>query len=120
MSPASAQRNAGNRIRGLTLQGWTLLFLTLTLQAAVGAKAPRPGVDRFASAWLIRRFIDSQARFAFETDPAPMPDAVPFDMYDAGFRHEGARCTFEVLALRFGVHDLTVRRIGEIVHDVDL
>ena len=81
---------------------------------------PRPGVDRFASAWLIRRFIDSQARFAFGTDPAAMPDAVPFDMYDAVFRHEGARCTFEVLALRFGVHDLTVRRIGEIVHDVDL
>ena len=81
---------------------------------------PRPGVDRFASAWLIRRFIDARARFVFGTDPVEVPDAVPFDMYDVGFRHEGERCTFEVLAWRFGIHDLTVRRIGEIVHDVDL
>jgi hypothetical protein len=82
---------------------------------------PRPGVDRFASAWLIRRFIDSRSAFVFATAPERYPDAVPFDMYQAGgFKHEGDLCTFEVLQDRFGVRDLAVTRIGEIVHDVDL
>jgi hypothetical protein len=81
---------------------------------------PRPGVDRFASAWLIQRFIDPRARFAFASDPKRVKNAVPFDMYDAGFSHEGHRCTFEVLHLRFGIDDPIVRRIAEIVHDVDL
>ncbi len=82
---------------------------------------PRPGVDRFASAWLIRRFIDPRAAFVFATAPERYSDAVPFDMYQAGgFKHEGDLCTFEVLQERFGVRDAGVRRIGEIVHDVDL
>lgn len=83
---------------------------------------PRPGVDRFASAWLIQRFIDPQATFTFSADrPDPVADnVVPFDMYDVGFRHEGQRCTFEVLVLRFGIDDPRVRRISEIVHDLDL
>jgi hypothetical protein len=82
---------------------------------------PRPGVDRMSSAWLIRRFIDPKARFAFRTS-SPSPDArdVPFDMFGVEFGHQGNRCTFEVLAKRFGVNDPAVSRIGEIVHDVDL
>ena len=82
---------------------------------------PRPGVDRFASAWLIRRFVDRGATFAFAESPDRFPDAVPFDMYQAGgFRHEGDLCTFEVLVDRFGIRDAAVKRIGEIVHDIDL
>ena len=82
---------------------------------------PRPGVDRFASAWLIRRFIDAQAAFVFADSPGRYPDAVPFDMYQAGgFKHEGDQCTFEVLQERFGIKDTAVRRIAEIVHDLDL
>ena len=82
---------------------------------------PRPGVDRFASAWLIRRFIDRRAAFAFAESPDRYPEAVPFDMYQAaGFRHEGDLCTFEVLEERFGIRDSAVKRIGEIVHDIDL
>ena len=82
---------------------------------------PRPGVDRFASAWLIRRFIDRDATFAFAAAPDRYPDAVPFDMYQGGgFRHEGDLCTFEVLEDRFGIRDAAVRRIAEIVHDIDL
>ena len=81
---------------------------------------PRPGVDRFASAWLILHFIDPRARFAFASGPTDVRDAVPFDMYDTGFRHEGSHCTFEVLQARFGIDDPIVRRIGEIVHDIDL
>jgi len=81
---------------------------------------PRPGVDRMASAWLIRRFIDSNARFGFITDVRTAGDALPFDMFGAGFGHEGDRCTFEALAVRFGIHDAAVARIAEIVHDLDL
>jgi hypothetical protein len=82
---------------------------------------PRPAVDRMASAWLIRRFIDSAARFGFITDAKAAPaDAVPFDMFGAGFGHHGDRCTFETLQDRFAVGDAAVSRIGEIVHDLDL
>ena len=81
---------------------------------------PRPGVDRFACAWFIRRFIDADAQFDFITDGEPAGNAIAFDMYDVGFRHEGDRCTFEVLLLRFGAQDAAVRKIGEIVHDIDL
>jgi hypothetical protein len=82
---------------------------------------PRPGVDRMSSAWLIRRFVDPSATFAFLTDAKHAPaDAVPFDMYGAGFGHEGDRCTFEVLVARFGIADRAVARLSEVVHDLDL
>ena len=82
---------------------------------------PRPGVDRFSSAWLIRRFVDRGARFMFAESPERYSEAIPFDMYQpGGFRHEGDRCTFEVLCERFAIRDAAVRKIGEIVHDIDL
>lgn len=81
---------------------------------------PRPGVDRMASAWLIRRFIDSKARFGFITDVKSAGDALPFDMFGAGFGHEGDRCTFETITARFDIGDPAVARIAEIVHDLDL
>ena len=80
---------------------------------------PRPGVDRFASAWLVVTFIDPSATFAFGTAPAERPDLVTFDMFGGEFAHVGDRCTFEVLTARFGIKDSVVRRIGEIVHDLD-
>ena len=61
----------------------------------------RPGVhvDRIASAWLIRRFIDPEARFKFVPGKGyePEPGEIRFDMFEAEFTHEGDRCTFEVL-----------------------
>jgi hypothetical protein len=81
---------------------------------------PRPGVDRMASAWLIRRFIDARARFGFITDVKSAGEALPFDMFGAGFGHEGDRCTFETLVARFDVSDPAVARLAEIVHDLDL
>ncbi len=81
---------------------------------------PRPHIDRVGSAWLIRKFIDPMAKFVFATDPARHPEALPFDMAGAEFSHHGEDCTFETLVKRFGVDDATVRRIAEIVHDVDL
>jgi len=81
---------------------------------------PRPGVDRSASAWLIRRFIDPAARFAFARRDRLPRNAVPFDMFHGGFGHRGDDCTFETLQKLFGIHDAKVARIAEVVHDVDL
>ena len=78
-------------------------------------------VDRMASAWLIRRFIDSAATFRF-VDPrryARVPGAITFDMVDADFGHHGDRCTFEGLAAAFVPEDRALTAIGEMVHDLD-
>jgi len=80
-------------------------------------------VDRIASAWLIRRFIDPDARFRF-VDPEsyrPMPSELRFDMFEGEFTHEGDRCTFETLLYRFGLeNDPALIAIAEVVHDIDL
>lgn len=82
---------------------------------------PRPGIDRVSSAWLIRKFIDANARFAFADDPRKVPDAVPFDMFHAGgFGHRGDDCTFETLRKEFVVRDSKVAVIAQIIHDADL
>jgi hypothetical protein len=82
---------------------------------------PRPGVDRMASAWLIRRFIDPDARFAFAADRDAAPaDAVPFDMFGVEFTHRGEGCTFETLCTVFGIQGAPVARLAAIVHDLDL
>ena len=79
-------------------------------------------VDRMASAWLIRRFIDSGARFKFVSPKGykPLPDELRFDMFEAEFTHEGDRCSLEVLIERTGINDPAVGPIAEIVHDIDL
>lgn len=80
-------------------------------------------VDRIASAWLIRRFIDSDASFKFVDGKgyAPEPGELRFDMADAEFTHEGDRCTFETLVLRTGLDDdQALRALAEIIHDLDI
>jgi hypothetical protein len=82
---------------------------------------PRPGVDRCASAWLIRRFIDSRARFTFAPEEQVPKESVPFDMFhDSGFGHRGEDCTFETLQKEFKIRDRRVKVISEIIHDADL
>ncbi len=81
---------------------------------------PRPGVDRMSSAWLIRRFIDPDARFAFAEKAEVQPNGVPFDMFGVLFSHEGDLCTFETLLKRFGIANPALERIGQIVHNLDL
>ncbi|MGH7537730.1 MAG: chromate resistance protein ChrB domain-containing protein [Gemmatimonadales bacterium] len=78
-------------------------------------------VDRLASAWLIRRFIDPEARVKFVTARAyrPEPGELRFDMFDGEYTHEGDRCTFETLTARFGLVDRALGAIAEIVHDID-
>ena len=81
----------------------------------------RPGVDRMSSAWLIRRFIDPDATFAFSDGSAALPEGqIAFDMFQGEFTHEGEACTFEVIARRFGLDDEAVVRLAAIVHDLDL
>ena len=81
---------------------------------------PGPGIDRVTSAWLIRRFIDPQARFVFATTSQLPRNAVPFDMYQGGFGHRGADCTFETLQKAFRLRDRKVGLMAQIVHDADL
>lgn len=79
-------------------------------------------VDRIASAWLIRRFIDPQARLKFVPAKGyePLAGELRFDMFEAEFTHIGDRCTFEVLVERMGLDDAALVAIGEIIHDLDL
>ena len=79
-------------------------------------------VDRMASGWLIRRFIDDKARFKFVVAKSYQHKKgdLRFDMFDGEYTHEGDLCTFEVLLARFKIQDLALRRLAEVVHDIDL
>jgi hypothetical protein len=83
---------------------------------------PRPGIDRFASAWLIRRFIDPGARFVFADSAAPAgrKRAVPFDMFGAEFGHVDGGCTFETLIRRFALQAPGLAWLARTVHALDL
>ena len=90
-------------------------------QGRLWVTRPRPGVDRMSSAWLIRRFIDPHAQFAFAPDRESAPEgSVPFDMFGVEFTHHGDNCTFETLCSVFGIRDAAVTRLAAIVHDLDL
>ena len=89
------------------------------------ATRARPWVDRLACAWLIRRFIDTEAGFVWLPDPAgstPAPrGAVGFDYDGARFTHVGSRVSFEVLAASFGLDaDPRLQRIARAVHFLDI
>ena len=79
-------------------------------------------VDRMASAWLIRRFIDADASFKFVPARGYKPEVgeLRFDMFEAEFTHDGDRCTFEVLIHRMQLRDPALQSIAKIVHDIDL
>ena len=95
--------------------------LRTSYRARLWVTRPRPGVDRMASAWLIRRFIDPEARFEFAADrDAAAVDAVPFDMFGVEFTHRGALCTFEMLCDTFHLQEPALESIAWIVHDLDL
>lgn len=79
-------------------------------------------VDRLASAWLIRRFIDRDARFVWLEQPQDCPpDALGFDYDGARFSHLGRRVTFETLLASFGLEgDPGLKRLGALVHTLDV
>jgi hypothetical protein len=85
--------------------------------------ATRAGIhiDRAACAWLIRRFVDTDAEFLFVGDPAEVPaDATPFDMRGVALGHLGGACSFETVLRHFELTDPVLWRIAEIVHVADL
>lgn len=78
-------------------------------------------VDRTACAWLVRRFIDPEARFVFVDDPDEVPaGATPFDMRGAELGHHGGRCSFESFLVRYELDDAALERIGRVVHEADI
>jgi hypothetical protein len=78
-------------------------------------------VDRAASAWLIRRFVDDQAEFEFVDDATEVPaDATPFDMRGVDLSHHDGDCTFETLLRRYELDDPVLWDIARIVHEADL
>ncbi|MED5618179.1 chromate resistance protein ChrB domain-containing protein [Ideonella sp. BN130291] len=82
----------------------------------------RPWVDRVASAWLIRRFIDTDARFKWLAQPSDCPrSALGFDFDGAAFTHVGDRVTFETLMASFGLEDdPALARLAAMVHQLDV
>jgi len=92
-------------------------------QGKIWISRKRPFVDRMASAWLIRRFIDRNAVFRLvdEREMATVAkDHVTFDVSGGVLTHVGDLCTFEVLVRTFGMKDRAVRKIAEIVHELDI
>jgi hypothetical protein len=91
-----------------------------TLRGRRWVTRPRPHVDRIASAWLIKRFIDADAVFVFAR-PAEFPaDAIPFDAPGVELSHQGEDCTFETLIKRARLRDRRLTRLAEVVHEADL
>ena len=87
----------------------------------VWATRKSPWIDRFASAWLIKRFIDKEARFAWIDGARKLPKhAVGYDFDGAEFSHVESRVTFEVLLASFGLDaDPALARIGAAIHFLD-
>jgi hypothetical protein len=78
-------------------------------------------VDRTACVWLIRRFLDPQAAFAYFGDPSEAPEeAELFDVVGARLSHRGEDCSFETFLKEYELEDPVLREIAEIVHDADL
>jgi len=100
----------------------TALRRVADVQGCVWVTRAGVHIDRIASAWLIRRFIDRTARFKFVPSRGyrPEPDELRFDMFDAEFTHQGDLCTFEVLLRDFGLADPGLGPLAEIVHDIDV
>lgn len=78
-------------------------------------------VDRAACAWLIRRFLDPEAAFAFVDDPEEVPsEATPFDMRGVELSHHCGDCSFETFLRRYDLDDAVLWDIARIVHEADL
>jgi len=133
--PGEARRQAERALHDLEADAARLLspgepvavdggIARLEVQAFRGrtwATRRRPWVDRLASAWLIRRFIDPAARILWLASPADCPpDALGFDFDGAAFTHVGARVSFEVLLAAFGLETPALLRLGALVHFVDV
>lgn len=133
--PGEAQKQAEEALRDLEQRAaWALSpdephpvnesIARLNIQdyrGRIWATRQRPWVDRLASAWLIRRHIDPQAKLLWLTTPADCPsDALGFDFDGSAFTHVGARVSFEVLLASFGLETPALQRFGAMVHFLDV
>jgi hypothetical protein len=92
-----------------------------SLKGRVWVTRTSPHIDRLASAWLIRRFIDSKAKFKFVKEPyKPAQKELRFDMAEGEFTHFGDWCSFETFLHRIQLKDPALKNIAEIIHDIDL
>src|SRR5438445_10729079 len=82
----------------------------------------RVHVDRIATAWAIRKFVDADATFQFvpRTRDVRGMDGVPFDVRGAALTHRGGRCTFEVLLETYDLQDPALKDMSQIIHSADL
>lgn len=80
----------------------------------------RPQVDRCASAWLLTRFVDPQAEFAFVEEGDMLPGAIPFDMSGVELGHHRGRCTFEAILRKHKLRDTALVELGRIIRSADL
>lgn len=133
--PEDAQRRAASALQELELacartlspdepqaiEGRIDRLANANYQGRVWATRQRPWVDRLASAWLIQRFIDPQARIFWIARPEDCPEgALGFDFDGAAFSHIGNRVTFEVLLASFGLAQPALVRLGLLVHYLDV
>ncbi len=92
-------------------------------QGKIWITRPNPFIDRMATAWLVKKFIDVEGEFRFfkdeEIDPAES-NLVLYDVRNGEFTHVGDMCTFEVVLKAFDIKNEAVKKIGEIVHDLDV
>ena len=80
----------------------------------------RPHVDRCASAWLLKHFVDPEAEFAFVEEGDRVPGAIPFDMSGAELGHHRGRCTFEAILVKHKLKDPALIEMGRIIRSADL
>jgi hypothetical protein len=107
--PTAAARDVVRRLDRLRYQGRTW------------ATRRRPWIDRLASAWLIQRFVDASPRFLWLAEARQCPkSALGFDFDGAAFTHMGDLVSFEVLACAFSLDDPALRRLGQLVHFIDV
>ncbi len=132
--PAEAQRQVEAALQALeatiaraaapdepqAVAGRIALLQRAHYQGRTWATRARPWVDRLASAWLIRRQIDPQARLLWLAQPQDCPaDALGFDFDGATFSHVEGRVTFEVLLASFALEGPALQRLGALVHFLD-
>jgi hypothetical protein len=134
--PSEAQRQTEHALTGLELKihqtlspnepsnlpASDIAVIKITdYQGRVWATRCRPWADRLACAWLIRRFIDSQATVLWLKDSAVCPKkALGFDFDGARFTHVGAKVTFEVMLASFDLQTPALLRLGTLIHYLDL
>lgn len=84
----------------------------------------RPKIDRIACPWFVRRFVDPRAEVLYVVaewvkETAAEFDAIPFDIPDVDYSHDGERCSFDAFLSRFGVTDPALQQVARVVRGAD-